>query len=1385
MFARAAGFAALLLTLAGVPGQSEPPPTSKSGQLDLEIHELRPGLAAHYHSLVDDSAILDRVDAKPAFTLGHSTPHPRLPPGPFEVEWTGVLFVADRGPVQFDAFVSGELTVEVDGQVVLNGRGERDSAHLGPGAGLNRDRGYYRFRVRYHSLPDAPARLQIGWQGPTFAREPLPAWYLKHIPTELPAAFQREELIEHGRHAVGRFGCVRCHSTAFPGVNEPPPGPALADAGQRISRDWLLEWLDNPAKMRADAHMPALFAPDRVGFVERWLIADYLLGPGAKERSPPEPAGDHRVGRRRFVELGCAACHFLPESQPTDQPALGQTPLSGLSDRLPAVALAAFLGNPHARYPDGRMPRLPVTPETARDIAAYLLLWFKPFTTDAKAPPPTAPEIADVLRRIGASRDTVAAALVREKRCTACHPGLGATTPAAIPIAAIDGSRGCLSGKTLPRFAFDDATKKTIAAFQGIAPRETHPSAFAEGQRLIERLGCVHCHQRDSDRAPPIEAIGSTLGSGWLENVPYQRTPRLTAPVQKYTRSHLLSAIREGVSGLRAAVYTYRMPAFGHDAEAIVRALAEADGEPDAESEPSATTTGDPTLGTLAGASLVGFQGYSCVSCHVWNGRVLSGPDPGAVGTDLTRVAGRIRREWFDRFLEGPMRSHPGTPMPSVFNRGEKALLTSILDGDPARQKEAMWAYLALGKQAPSPKPPPPLPITTPKAGEPILVAQIPVRTPELKTIEGICLLDSSNNLVIYDVELLSLHSVWTGARLFRGVQGRLRTITSVGKPAMSGFIVNRPIQLEASGKLESFAETLFAGYDRFDDGVRIRWRARFSAGTVDVAETLRIVINANKRWLHRELHFAGIPAESSVVFRTRFPEGANFKVQSSAGAVDMDPAPETSTSKLPANGNHEASISIDYEVSPLSAPPSLEPFARPDETKISGSLERSGYRAIAYPRPKTISGEDRVMPSAIAVNPKDGRVFVASMKTGELLVVNDPTDDGRNARFEDYTHGLFQETLAMLADPDALYVLHRRNLTRIPYAAGSGPATRFDRVAALTNGIADTYDYAYGLVRDRDGAFVYSYAQYSNAGMPGAGNALRLIPGQKPQEFAYGFRNPLGWCVGPGGDVFFTDNQGEWVATNKLSHLVAGRYYGFPNPAQRQHVTKSPTRPAVWVPYGWAHSLNGVTYDNTGGKFGPFDGQFFLAELMFGGAIIRADVEKVNGEYQGCCFPFWGNGLLGPLCLAFDPKGRLWVGGITEPGWMAQPDRGALFRIAYTGRVPFEMRSIHARPHGFRIDFTAPVDPASARNPASYRIEHYRYEYTGAYGSPELDRTAVRIEHAELSPDGLSVELTTAPLIKDRVYSFTVGAVKSAKGEPLVHPIGAYTMNEIPQEPR
>src|SRR5262249_28245859 len=245
---------------------------------------------------------LHRVDPKPAFSLGHSSPHPRIPHGPFEVVWNGIIQVNDPGPISFQAFLGGEVSAEVDGVTVLRGRGLSATRPPAAAATLTRPPGHYRIVVRYRSLAGVPARLQILWEGPSFAREPLPAWRLSHLVAEVSPAIAEEERVARGRDAAGRYGCARCHQGGFPGVTDPPPGPSLADAGRRLHRGWLMQWLDDPAKVRVGAHMPALFAADRGGFVERWILAEFLTSSGPARRDD-RPGGDHRAGRLAFLGL--------------------------------------------------------------------------------------------------------------------------------------------------------------------------------------------------------------------------------------------------------------------------------------------------------------------------------------------------------------------------------------------------------------------------------------------------------------------------------------------------------------------------------------------------------------------------------------------------------------------------------------------------------------------------------------------------------------------------------------------------------------------------------------------------------------------------------------------------------------------------------------------------------------------------------------------------------------------------------------------------------------------------------------------------------------------------------------------------------------------------
>jgi mono/diheme cytochrome c family protein/glucose/arabinose dehydrogenase len=1350
---------------------------------------------ASYRSLEPgaDRPSLVRIDAKPTFTWGRSSPHPRIAPGPFEVVWVGVLILQEKDSIRWSAYLGGEVTVTIDGTVVLRGRSETEEAQVETTATFSRRPGTYKVRIKYRSLPGVPARLQLWWEGKTFSREAVPAWRLKHGEADLPPSASHEDTWSRGRIAAGRLGCARCHPQAFPGVSAPPPGPDLSDLGQRVQRPWLLDWLAEPSRLRPNARMPVLFTPDRTGLVERWIVSAYLLEASRHEKpTPAESSGDLRAGRQAFIGLGCAACHTVPDDKPASASDPDRYAFQGLANRFTPHDLTAFLMKPSLRYPDGRMPQLPIPADTARHLAAYLLKWSKPAAGGMQPEEVVRPqEIDAVARRLGVTGlAATGLALIREKGCARCHTGLGEMPAQAVVIrrpaeAARDG-HGCLVGTTLPRFHFDAETRRVLAAYLEIAAQEKHPSPFETRQQRLRDAGCLRCHQRDDDRAAPLEAIGRTLWTPFLYRLPYQRTPRLTNALSKYTREYLLASVRDGVTGVRPDWYSYRMPHYGRQAEELVQALAEGDGDLPKQPDRQNAPVDDPTLPTL-GPVLVGFEGYSCVSCHVWKGQALAEVEPGTVGPELTTVTQRVRRDWFNRFVENPLRAHPSTPMPAIFRKGEPATLQTVLAGDADRQRDAIWAYLAQGSRAESPKPRPPTPIAAPGAGMPPLVAQIPIQLPDLSVVESICVLYGTHDLLLYDVGTLSLRNVYTGAQILRRAhvwRGYLLTGTPAGAATTAA---GAQVLITPRGRENATTRTLH-GYDRLADGVRIRSRLHFPSGLVEMVETLRLPQEGlGRRFLH-DIQLQAVPVGCSLELQTKgygrtetTATAGQVHASESAGVLSMRFLAESATRIAQAALRHDLPAAQSPPVPPR--PIHSVPQTPTDDGLSGGALERPGYRAILYPRPKTVSGEDRIMPGALATDPRSGRLFIASMKLGELFVLRDPHDNGTDARYDDYAHGLFQEAYGLLHDGDALYVLHRRNLTRICETHGDGRADRFDRVAALPHEVANVYDWGYGLARDRAGAFILSFAPYGKRHPLGSGSVLRLMPGPeaKLEEVAFGLRNPFGWCSGPEGEVFFTDNQGEWIATNKLCHVDACRFYGYPHPHQRPHHHLPGGKTAVWIPYDWARSINGVAYDTSDGRFGPFAGQFFLAELMNGGAIIRANVEKIKGVYQGACFPFWGKGLLGPLVLTFDPRGRLFVGGITQPGWMGQPDRGALFRIDYTGKVPFEIQSIQVLPHGFRLRFTTPVDPATARALASYQVEHYRYEYTGAYGSPELDRTRLDIQGVSLQADGRTVDLTTAALVKGRVYALSARGVRSAGAEALVYPTGVYTLNEIP----
>jgi hypothetical protein len=220
---------------------------------------------------------------------------------------------------------------------------------------------------------------------------------------------------------------------------------------------------------------------------------------------------------------------------------------------------------------------------------------------------------------------------------------------------------------------------------------------------------------------------------------------------------------------------------------------------------------------------------------------------------------------------------------------------------------------------------------------------------------------------------------------------------------------------------------------------------------------------------------------------------------------------------------------------------------------------------------------------------------------------------------------------------------------------------------------------------------------------------------------------------------------------------------------------------PAVWLPYNkMGRSGTDLVLCDAGGRFGPFDGQLLVAEFT-DAKIGRVFLEKVGGEYQGAAFPFLSGFASGIVRLLTASDGSLMV-GMTSRGWSSLGTKSyGLQRVRWSGDALFAIREMRAKPDGFELVFTQPVDAASAKDPASYEMTSYTYLYSSAYGSDEIGTAPLKVLGASLAPDGCSVRLRVEGLRALYVHELHAPGVRSAEGSKLDHAEAYYTLNRIP----
>ena len=239
------------------------------------------------------------------------------------------------------------------------------------------------------------------------------------------------------------------------------------------------------------------------------------------------------------------------------------------------------------------------------------------------------------------------------------------------------------AGNKAPYFAFSPEERDALKAF-GQSDKQSlsrHvPLEFSSRQTRL--LNCAGCHGQP-EGFPPLEVMGEKLKPEWAT---------------KFIAGEIGYKPRAEEHPRGEPWLQMRMPAFKSRAEFLAHGLAAEHGYgPRTVPEPPV----DMELARL-GQKLVGKEGgFSCVSCH-GVGKLEAMEVFESEGINLAFSAERLLPEYYRRWLRSPTSIDPQTKMPVYFEDG-KSPLTEILGGDADKQINAVWQYIRLGNQMPTP----------------------------------------------------------------------------------------------------------------------------------------------------------------------------------------------------------------------------------------------------------------------------------------------------------------------------------------------------------------------------------------------------------------------------------------------------------------------------------------------------------------------------------------------------------------------------------------------------------------------------------------------------------------------------------------------------------
>jgi cytochrome c551/c552 len=452
--------------------------------------------------------------------------------------------------------------------------------------------------------------------------------------------------------------------------------------------------------------------------------------------------------------------------------------------------------------------------------------------------------------------------------------------------------------------------------------------------------------------------------------------------------------------------------------------------------------------------------------------------------------------------------------------------------------------------------------------------------------------------------------------------------------------------------------------------------------------------------------------------------------------------------------------------------------------------------------------------------------------RRGDVFIVKNPSS--LKPTFQKFASGL-HEVLGLAYKEGSLYCVQRGELTKMTDTNNDGVADDFETIYAWPLS-GNYHEYSFGPKLAADGSFFVTL----NLGFPPTwwnptsmvpwrGWALHIFEDGRVEPWAAGMRSPCGISM-IDDQLFYTDNQGDWVGSGSIMQVKKGAFMGHPASLVWANLPQSPIKltteqffaknetkmiydskgnsvkpendvnakvvtemdmkknfpelqiPAVWLPHGILGISNSEIVKIPQGSFGPFAGQLLVGD-QGQSMVSRVFMEKINGEYQGAAWPFRSEFQSGIVRLAWGEDGSLFAGE-TNRGWgSAGEATEGIQRLVWNNKIPFEMHSIKAMPDGFEIAFTKPVDKKYALDLASYSVESFIYKYHSVYGSPPVNSQKCNVKGVRVSADGLTARIIVAGLRKGYIHNITLDGIRSQEHYySLVHPTAYYTLNNIPE---